>query len=68
MLKPESKSQSDWDYFYLSPYINVHLEPREGEPGIFEAVVIVSVLHDPYWRRNFITRLLEHPCVRPECN
>ena len=36
MDKPE------WDYFEISPHVDIRLLPQDGQPGIYEPVVFVS--------------------------
>ncbi|RPD77318.1 acetyl-CoA synthetase-like protein [Lentinus tigrinus ALCF2SS1-7] len=44
---PQTMDKSEWDYFELSPHIDVRLIPQEGQPGIFEAIAFDSPTFTP---------------------
>lgn len=35
--------KSEWDYFQISPHIDIRLLPQDGQPDIFEPVAFVSI-------------------------
>ena len=42
--------KSEWDYFQISPHIDIKLLPQEGQPHIFEPVAFVCAVEQlhPY--------------------
>ena len=38
---PTTMEKSEWDYFQISPHIDIKLLPQEGQPHIFEPVAFV---------------------------
>ncbi len=40
---PDTMDKSEWDYFQISPHIDIRLLPQDGQPDIFEPVAFVSV-------------------------
>ena len=43
---PKTMDKSEWDYFEISPHIDVRLIPQGGQPGIFEAIAFVRATSD----------------------
>lgn len=41
---PETIDKSEWEYFQISPHIDIRLLPQDGQPDIFEPVAFVSIL------------------------
>ena len=48
---PQTMDKSEWDYFEISPHIDVRLIPQEGQPGIFEAIAFVRATFDVLHRK-----------------
>ncbi|KAI0350560.1 acetyl-CoA synthetase-like protein [Trametes cingulata] len=44
---PETMEKSEWDYFQISPHIDIRLIPQEGQPDIFEPVAFDSPTFTP---------------------
>ena len=40
---PETMDKPEWDYFEISPHVDIRLIPQEEQPGIFEPIVFVSI-------------------------
>ena len=45
---PDAMEKSEWDYFQISPHIDIRLLPQEGQPDIFEPVAFVSSFRFPH--------------------
>lgn len=41
---PKTMDKPEWDYFEISPHIDVRLIPQEGRPGLYEPVAFVSLV------------------------
>ena len=39
--EPTRMNLKEWDYFRISPHIDIKMIPQEGQPGIFEPVAFV---------------------------
>ncbi|RDX49617.1 acetyl-CoA synthetase-like protein [Lentinus brumalis] len=44
---PKKMEKSEWDYFQISPHIDIRLLPQEGQPHIFEPVAFDSPTFTP---------------------
>ncbi|KAI0681684.1 male sterility protein-domain-containing protein [Cerioporus squamosus] len=44
---PDTMDKPEWDYFQISPHINLRLIPQEGQPGLFEPVAFESATNTP---------------------
>ncbi|KAI8996302.1 acetyl-CoA synthetase-like protein [Trametes punicea] len=44
---PDTMDKLEWDYFQISPHIDVRLLPQEGQPDIFEPVAFDSPTFTP---------------------
>ncbi|TFK88243.1 acetyl-CoA synthetase-like protein [Polyporus arcularius HHB13444] len=44
---PQTMDKSEWDYFEISPHIDLRLIQQEGQPGIFEPVAFDSPTFTP---------------------
>ncbi|KAI0712723.1 acetyl-CoA synthetase-like protein [Cerioporus squamosus] len=44
---PKTMEKSEWDYFQISPHIDIRLLPQEGQPHIFEPVAFDSPTFTP---------------------
>ncbi|OSD00720.1 acetyl-CoA synthetase-like protein [Trametes coccinea BRFM310] len=44
---PDTMDKPEWDYFQISPHIDVRLIPQEGQPDIFEPVAFDSPTFTP---------------------
>ena len=40
---PKTMEKTEWDYFQISPHIDIRMIPQEGQPGIFEPVAFVRL-------------------------
>ena len=40
---PKTMDKPEWDYFEISPHVDIRLIPQEEQPGIFEPIVFVSI-------------------------
>ena len=41
---PDTTDKKEWDYFQISPHIDIRLIPQEGQPGIYEPIAFVSLI------------------------
>ncbi|KAI1791373.1 acetyl-CoA synthetase-like protein [Ganoderma leucocontextum] len=44
---PKTMDKAEWDYFEISPHVDIRLIPQEGQPGTFEPVVFDSATFTP---------------------
>ncbi|KAM5541012.1 hypothetical protein V8D89_005323 [Ganoderma adspersum] len=44
---PKTMDKPEWDYFEISPHVDIRLIPQEGQPGIFEPIVFDSATFTP---------------------
>ncbi|KAI0772397.1 acetyl-CoA synthetase-like protein [Trametes elegans] len=44
---PDTMEKSEWDYFQISPHIDIRLLPQDGQPDIFEPVAFDSPTFTP---------------------
>ncbi|KAL1943361.1 hypothetical protein VTO73DRAFT_4436 [Trametes versicolor] len=44
---PDTMDKSEWEYFQISPHIDIRLLPQEGQPDIFEPVAFDSPTFTP---------------------
>ncbi len=45
----KTMNKSEWDYFQISPHIDIRLLPQESQPNIFEPVAFVSFFSRFMW-------------------
>ncbi|KAI0743085.1 acetyl-CoA synthetase-like protein [Daedaleopsis nitida] len=44
---PATMDKTEWDYFQISPHIDIRLLPQEGQPGIFEPIAFDAATFTP---------------------
>ncbi|KAI0673239.1 acetyl-CoA synthetase-like protein [Trametes maxima] len=44
---PQTMDKTEWDFFQISPHVDIRLIPQEGQPDIFEPVVFDSPTFTP---------------------